>query len=211
MLATLVMHEFAVQHSSGSYALGVAAFEVGSAVDDSVRYGGALARPMQDLAEKSGEAVSLSVVHGRHAVMVQRFESREILRAEIRIGTRMPLFTCASGKYYLAHLEQKELDQIYPYEELPLGAPKAAFKSKTALLKTFPQIREQNYAINLGEYTTGIDGLATGICDAHESIVAILSIAGPSMRFDVETWTQPLLDTARRMNEIQANRSTNRR
>lgn len=206
LLTTLVVHGFAQKLRSGNYALGLAAFEVGSSVPDSVRYGGALARPMRELADKSGEAVSLAVVHGKHAVMVQRFESQQILRAEIRIGTRMPLFACASGKYFLAYMGPEEVDGVYPDEHLPQGIASSNLRTKKELVASFENIRTLNYATNVGEYTAGIDGLATGVFDASGALIAALSIAGPSNRFDPEAWIDDLFAAARQMTQIQQNR-----
>lgn len=206
LLSTLVEQGFAQKLASGSYGLGLTAFEVGSAVPDNVRFGGAIARPMRELADLSGESVSLAVVHGKHAVMVQRFESRQILRAEIRIGTRMPLFACASGKYFLAHMPIEEVDSIYPHRELPQGISPSNIRTKAELVAQFPEIRERDYATNIGEYAVGINGLATGVRNAAGETFAALSIAGPSNRFTYQSWIKPLLDAAHAMTLIRQKR-----
>ncbi|MCD4853130.1 IclR family transcriptional regulator [Arthrobacter sp. AK01] len=206
LLSTLVEQGFVQKLSSGNYGLGITAFEVGSAVPENVRFGGAIARPMRELADTSGESVSLALLHGRHAVMVQRFESRQILRAEIRIGTRMPLFACASGKYFLAHMPMDEVNSLYPDKELPQGVSSGQLRTKAALIGQFEEIRSRNYASNVGEYADGINGVATGVRNASGELVAALSIAGPSSRFDIDSWTEPLLSTAHSMSLIHGKR-----
>lgn len=194
LAATLVEHGFAEQTESGAYRLGLVAFEVGSAVSDNARFG-TLTGPMKELADLSGEAVSLSVRQGTDAVMVQRFESRQILRAEIRLGTRMPLHSCASGKYLLAHMSDAEVDSLYPSEKLP-RVTDLSVRSMHLLRQEFPEIRRRSMASNRGEYTDGVDGIATGVHDRFGRLVAVLSIAGPNNRFDAEEWTDPLFQAA---------------
>lgn len=197
LVSTLVEHGFADRLPSGTYRLGLGAFEVGSAVSDSARFG-VLAEPMRELADLSGEAVSLAVQRGRDAVIVQRFESNQILRAEIRVGTRMPLHSCASGKYLLANMTDAELDALYPEEKLPTVTA-SSIRTKTALRQQFSGIIEAGCAANNGEYTDGVGGIATGVRDSSDRLMGALSIAGPTSRFDFRKWEDALFHTTATM------------
>lgn len=206
LASTLVQQEFALRNDEGLYGLGIAAFEVGSAVPDAARFGGELLAPMRELADISGEAVSLAIPRNRDAVIVQRFETKHVLRAEIGVGTRMPLISCASGKVLLAAMPEAEIDNLYPGEELP-RVTRHTLRSKASLKATvLPVVREQRYALTEGEYAEGITGIAAGIADASGSLVAALSVAGPSSRFDPEEWVAPLLTAADAMTSLLASR-----
>jgi DNA-binding IclR family transcriptional regulator len=203
LLATLVEQGFAERTEESRYRLGITAFEVGSAVPEAVRFGGALVGPMQALADLSGEAVSLAIVRGRDAIIVQRFETRHILRAEIGIGTRMPLLSCASGKFLLAHMSDAEVDALYPDEDLP-HVTRNSIRTRTRLRAMFPAIREQGYAVNEEEYAEGISGLGTGVRGPGGGYLAALSLAGPTSRFTVANWVDPLLSAAAEMDILLA-------
>lgn len=206
LLATLAEHAFVERLETGSYRLGIAAFEIGSAVPESSRFGGALAPPMRRLADLSGEAVSLAILRGRDAIIVQRFESASILRAEIRIGTRMPVHSCGSGKVLLAELDSDELDALLPTETLPAVASHT-IRRKSVLLRQLADVRRQGYATNDEEYTDEVRGIAVGVRDRHGRVVAALSVAGPSSRFRPSEWLDELVETAGRMSTILATRA----
>jgi DNA-binding IclR family transcriptional regulator len=207
LLATLVEQGFAEKTEESRYRLGLTAFEVGSAVPEAVRFGGALIGPMQALADLSGEAVSLAIVRGRDAIIVQRFETRHILRAEIGIGTRMPLLSCASGKFLLAHMSDAEVDARYPDEDLP-RVTRHSVRTRSRLRELFPAIREQGYAVNEEEYAEGISGVGTGVRSPGGRYLAALSVAGPTSRFTVTDWVQPLLSSAAEMDALLARDTT---
>ncbi|MQA05468.1 MAG: helix-turn-helix domain-containing protein [Streptosporangiales bacterium] len=204
-LATLASHGFVERQAASSYRLGMTAFEVGSATPETARFGGPVLEPMRRLADLSGEAVTLAVLSGQDALMVQRFETAHILRAEIRVGTRMPLTSCASGKFLLAHMDDAEVDALLPEERLPATTPHSE-RSKTKLRRGFATIRERGWATNDEEFAEGITGIATGVHGRDGNFAAALSIAGPTMRFEPESWVDDLLRTAAEMNQLIAAR-----
>ena len=182
----------------GLYSLGIGAFEVGAAALEHLKLGAHLDPPMERLAERSQEAVSLAVRSGGDAVIVKRFESSQILRAEIRLGTRMPLHSSASGKCLLAMLPQDEIDAIFPADTLPKVSPKTLTR-KEELRAELERTRRQGYAINTDEFVIGVTAVAVPVPDRDGHGQAALSIAGPSARFDPHQWLDPLLRTAEEM------------
>lgn len=205
LLATLLEQDFVEQSEDSRYRLGLTAFEIGSAVPDAARFGGDLLTPMRALADLSGEAVSLAVLRNRDAIMVQRFETKHVLRAEIGVGTRMPLISCASGKFLLAHMPEDQVDSLYPDEVLP-PVTVHSVRTKAQLKAMFPEIRDRGYALNDEEYAEGIGGIAAGVAEGTGSYVAALSVAGPSSRFRAEQWIEPLAEAAHKMTELLSGR-----
>ena len=207
LLSTLLQQEFAFQNEDSLYFLGLGAFEVGAAVPDAARFGGALLGPMRSLADLSGEAVSLAIPRNRDAIIVQRFETKHVLRMDIRVGTRMPLISCASGKVLLASMSETEIDNLYPDEDLP-AVTKLSIRSRTALkARVLPEVRRQGFAITEGEYAEGIDGIAAGVADSSGVLVAALSVAGPSNRFVIDKWVEPVIQAAGAMSQLLSRNS----
>lgn len=194
LLATLVEHSFVDRLPSAHYRLGFGAFEVGLAVSEEARFG-TLTEPMKELADHCREAVSLAVPRGTEAIIVQRFESSQVLRAEIGIGTRMPLHGSASGKYLLAHMSEAEVDRLYPGATLPESTAHS-LRTKAELKKTFPRTLANGYATNESEYVEGVNGIAAGVRDRSGKLLGAVSIAGPSSRFDPLQWKDQIMETA---------------
>ncbi|MFI7066774.1 IclR family transcriptional regulator [Kribbella sp. NPDC050124] len=205
LLATLLEQGFVERSADSRYQLGLTAFEVGSAVPDAARFGGDLITPMRALADLSGESVSLAVPRNRDAIIIQRFETKHVLRADIGVGTRMPLFSCASGKFLLAHMPEQQVDSLYADEVLPRRSENST-RTKSELKAAFPEIRRQGYAVNNEEYAEGISGTATGVADRHGQYIAALSVAGPTSRFRAEQWIEPLMEAAQKMTELLSSR-----
>lgn len=182
----------------GRYGLGVGAFELGAAALEHLKLGAYLDPPMERLAALSEEAVSLAIRSRRDAVIVKRFESSQILRAEIRVGTRMPLHVSASGKCMLADLTPETIDELYPDEMLPEWNPHCITK-KRVLLESLETVRENGYALNVDEFTVGVTAVAVNVRDGKEMATGVLSIAGPTARFSWEQWLEPLRETTREM------------
>ena len=201
LLVTLADDDFVQQAEDGRYRLGLAAFEVGTAAVEVAASGGPLTPLLRALADRSGEAVSLAIASGRDAIIVQRFESASVLRAEIRLGTRMPLHSSASGKYLLARMSDDRVDALFPGDELPAVTPHT-IRSKTLLRIQLAEIRGQGCARNDDEYTLGISGVATGVTDANGEVAFALSLAGPTHRFRCDDWIQELTGTAAAMSEV---------
>jgi DNA-binding IclR family transcriptional regulator len=199
LLQTLCDARFVeVDDDTGRYRIGVGAFEVGTAALEHLRLGVHLDPPMERLAELSREAVSLAIRSGDRAVIVKRFESTHVLRADIRVGTRMPLHASASGKCLLAGLPGEKIDELFPGQRLPDVTPET-LQTKRELLREVERVRQRGYALNRNEFLLGVAAAAVPVHDGEGRVHAALSIAGPTARFDAEGWVERLTRTAEEM------------
>ena len=182
---------FVEQHpASSGYVLGLAAAQLGTAALDQSRLVDMLAAPMQDLAHRSSEAVSLGIRTGHDVVFVKRFETSHVLRTSIREGTRMPLHASASGKALLLDLGADELLELYPDEQLPAQAS-GTLRSRADLLAELDVTRAQGYSTSHDEFVDGVSAAAVPV-RLGERVVASVSIAGPTSRFRAEDWVTDL-------------------
>jgi IclR family acetate operon transcriptional repressor len=155
---------------------------------------------METLARQSNESVSLGVLNAGSVLFVQRIESPSILRADIRLGSRMPLHASASGKALLAGMTDEEVGELLP-ESLPTTARRTV-RQLPVLLSELRDIRERGYAAQVEEFVDGIAALAAPVYDASGRVLAALSIAGPSGRFDEKSWARLLLPAATQMSQL---------
>lgn len=184
------MHFVEQDETSGRYVLGFAAAQLGAVAQDQSRLVAAVAEPMRALAERSNEAVSLGVRSGADVVFIKRYETSHVLRTSIREGTRMPLHASASGKVILISLTQDELLELYPDDQLPQQAANT-ITTRSTLFAELDEIRERGYSTSHDEYVDGVSGAAVPV-RLGDRVVASLSIAGPTSRFDVSSWIDDL-------------------
>jgi DNA-binding IclR family transcriptional regulator len=187
--------------ATSTYGVGLRVFEIGATAIEQRGFGARLVGPMEELGRRCNESVSLGVLNAGSVLIVQRIESSEILRADIRPGTRMPLHASASGKALLATMADHEINQLLPESPLPASA-RMTHRHRNGLLAEIRLIRERGYAKQTEEFVDGISAVATPVLAAGGRALAALSIAGPSSRFDELNWSALLLPAARAMSEL---------
>jgi IclR family acetate operon transcriptional repressor len=184
-LSTLVAAGWVERLEGGTYRLSLHATRISRAALEQANLGSRVLPIMETLAADTGEAISLAVLDGASALIVQRVESGQTLRADLRIGTRMPLATTASGHVLAACALPHQLELLRD-GGVALAAP--------PVLDT---VRERGFAVVCDEYLTGISAVAAPVRDGVGRVVAALSIAGPTMRLGIEE-TVPLVTGAAR-------------
>jgi IclR family transcriptional regulator, KDG regulon repressor len=142
-----------------------------------------IVRPfMEELGAASKETVSLYVPAGDRCVCIDRLESPMEVRRVIRVGDQVPLYSGSSGKAVLAHLPEplreellRQLESNPPLLPAPLDVGE--------LVAQLPQIREQGFVISHAERVSQVSSVSAPILDATGSVVAAITVSGPSIRF----------------------------
>ena len=141
-----------------------------------------IARPfMVDLAEKTGETINLGVLDGPEIVCLDQVSSKNSLRQDQPLGSRVLSHCSAFGKSILAYLPIDELDRLFESEHLRVLTPKS-LRSYKDLKKELSVIRDRGYAIDDEEAVTGVRCIATPLFNNFAKPIAGLSIAGPAIR-----------------------------
>ena len=93
----------------------------------------------------------------------------------ISIGARRPAYAGSMGKVLLSGLSEQKLDAYLA------SVPRAAHTAQTlttpaALRREISQIRTSGYAINRGELTAGIVGIAVPVRNKHGVTAAVVNV-----------------------------------
>jgi DNA-binding IclR family transcriptional regulator len=167
------------------YALGVKLFELGSLglprrhLRD--RAHGYLERLVYETAETS----HLCILDDGQALQIDEVESSHAIRIAKLIGTRHALHTTALGKVILAHLSEQMVDDIVRRRGL---APRTHNSMTTIaqLRDDLRSIRARGYALDNEEAEEGLRCIGAPVRDFSGSVIAAVSIAGPSFRITDE-------------------------
>ncbi len=182
-LSTLVAAGWVERLEGGAYRLSLHATRISRAALEQANLGTRVLPVMETLAAGTGEAISLAVLDRTAALIVQRVESGQMLRADLRIGTRMSLATSASGRVLTAFALPHQVELLRG-EGVPL-ADRAALDA----------VRADGFAIAQDEYLEGVAAVAAPVRDGTGRVVAALSIAGPTTRLETEK-AMPLVTRA---------------
>ncbi|GLW95292.1 IclR family transcriptional regulator [Actinokineospora globicatena] len=157
------------------YALGLGAFELGSAYlrhDPLER----LARPvLSRLIERTGHTAHLGVLHGREALYLLREQPRHPHTVVTEVGVRLPAHLPASGRAMLAYLPPAQVRALFP--------TRAAFVDRTgrgpvhlpALRGLLTTERRRGWAVEDGYVTPGFASVAAVVLDHTGHPVAAIS------------------------------------
>lgn len=166
---------------TGKYRLGIAMYDLGSAVASHLDLHEAVIVPMERLRNLTKETVQVAVLDGRDVVYVERLDSPNTLRLFLEVGRRNSAHATSTGKVLLAHLPSAELHLLLDGWQLDSKTDQTITDHQT-LIQELDQIRKQGYAHNLNESEQGVLSVAAPIRDRGGRVVAAMSVAGPDAR-----------------------------
>ena len=134
-------------------------------------------RPMQALADATGETITLGAAARNGVEHLAQVESRHYLGTTQWIGRLAPLHCTANGKVLLA----------FGAAVLPAEATLEAMTSKTivepaGLAAELESVRREGCATAVDELELGLSALAAPVHEESGRVVAALSVSGPTLR-----------------------------
>lgn len=152
--------------------------------DEAVRfqYLPRLAKPVfNQLLARHGESVHISVIKNDLCVVVAAVESLYPLSFSAEVGEWNYLHSTAMGKCILAHASEQLTDSVILHRGLP-RLTDSTIVDRDRFLAELDRVRAQGYAVNAGEVLEGAACVAGPIFNNQDTVIASLSISGPSFR-----------------------------
>jgi DNA-binding IclR family transcriptional regulator len=133
------------------------------------------------LRDECNESVGLLVPNGGEAVLVYFQPSRQPIRTIYDVGVRIPLYSNAPGKVFLAFGEEKERRQRLKLQSL------RRFNARTItdprkLDVHLEEARDAGYTVDRAEEIEGSHCVAAPVYDSDGRVIAAVVITGPSER-----------------------------
>ncbi|MFL1674405.1 IclR family transcriptional regulator [Paenibacillus dendritiformis] len=203
MLSTLESEGFIKQNPrTKQYSLGYTLLELGNKVkndDDVVGF----ARPyLQQLADATKESVCLCIRDHMDAIYVDKLDSPLPIRFIIDAYRRFPLYATSASRVILAYGPET-------LQEAVLSESMTAFTSHSItepeqLRLRLEQIRSRGYEISSNMRNIGVTGIAAPIFQSDGSVLASISLIGPSERMEqhAERWLALVLQTTQDMSRL---------
>lgn len=140
------------------------------------------ARPvLEELSEKHGEAVYLSVLFDDEVIVLDVAERYRRENRVSLVGKRFPALTTTAGKAIRA-LQSRDL-----IEKLFRGRQKRVRKSDLEeLFDELDGIRRKGVAVDIGSLEEGVGSVAAAVRDYAGKVVCALTVLGPSFRMFTE-------------------------
>ena len=140
------------------------------------------ARPiLMELRDQTRESVHLAVLEGMEAVIIDTEDSYFFVRTVNVPGQYLPAHAVSTGKALLAYQWETRLREVIAHSTLTRYTAQTITDPRL-LLEELTRIRSQGYAVSLSELEDSVEAVAAPIFDHMNTIVAAVSVSGPSER-----------------------------
>jgi DNA-binding IclR family transcriptional regulator len=182
------------------YTVGYAAAQVASAVTDDALI--RRVRPLlTDLANRTGESVTLAVARRFNLVYVDQVEPPNVM-APNWLDKPLPLHATSGGKAFLAWLSRPERDAILP-ATLPRYTDHT-ITDREVLERELAEVRHTGFAVCVQEYEEFSSGASAAVLNDRGSPIAIVNVWGPAPRNPLDRLTEVGAETTQTAQAIHA-------
>lgn len=182
LFATLEAEGFLQRELDGrSYTAGRRLRRLSTNVLSSLRVRTARLAVLNALAEEIGETCNIAVPDRDAMIYLDRVETKWPLRIQLPIGSHVPFPCTASGKMYLATLNNSHLQRFLGAARLEARTP-STITDRALLRKEIQRTRERGYSQDDEEFMEGMIALAVPINDDQGRLLSTLSFHAPTQR-----------------------------
>jgi DNA-binding IclR family transcriptional regulator len=188
------------------YTLGLTLFELGRLAYSQIDLKD-LARPiMEELMEKTQESVFLGVLNGERVTILDIVESRQDLKITSPVGTTIPLLAGATGKVFLACMEEEKVKEIIRKKGFTRYTENTIIDPEK-YLQEIRSVREKGYATDYEEYILGVRAVVSPIKGEVHLMSALwvvgfrTSLNGDKMRALIEMTKEAAEAVSRKIEE----------
>ncbi|NHN61670.1 MULTISPECIES: IclR family transcriptional regulator [Halorussus] len=172
-----------VVKEDGIYRLGLRFLDLGQYVQYRHEASEITEPKVEQLAEMTGERAQFIVEERGKGVYLHLSEGENAVSTGAYVGKVINLTTAASGKAILAHLPNEEVEEILDHHGFRKRTSRTIV-NRDRLFEELETVRDQGYAINLGEHVSRLGGIAVPVFGPDDDVLGSLSIGGPVNRIE---------------------------
>jgi len=176
------------ERERGRYRLGLKAFEVGCVYQNQSNVMKEATQCLERLSQLTNETINLAVLDQglKEVAYIAKIDCPQVLKTDIRIGTKLYAHCTALGKVLLANLDPLLVRKLFPpHRRLPTYTPHSI--ADTDLLhERLAEIRRRGFALDRGEFRSEVVCVAMPFRDRNGKVVAAISVTAPAYRCSAE-------------------------
>lgn len=174
LLLTLESEGYVI-HDNNFFSLAPRVIDLGYSYFASLPWTDLAYKNMKKVVDECTLSCSISILDGTNVICIMRIPATRVLNEGIHVGTRLPAGYTATGRLFMAHMEEKEL---YEYV-LKLPLKRYTEKSIMDPYKLFDKIQEvknNRYYIVEEELEDGLVSLAVPIYNRDDKMIGAMNI-----------------------------------
>lgn len=163
------------------YVLGYKFLKFASIITDGYGINDIALPRMKELVERVGQTCQLSILENRSLIIItEHVIANNTVTFIAKLGERLPINICSSGKLLFAMLPEKERIHYYPRARSYFSSnTEYTIKDPDEFWSQLEAIRQKGYSTDNQEYALGINCFSAPIYDFSEEAVAALTLTGP--------------------------------
>ena len=178
MLAALREEGWVVQNpATRAYSIGIAAYAAGTRFINSNRLTAEALPILRSVVDACGFTSTLSVLEGARPLYLLQVDGSISADFGSRVGSYFPYNATAPGKLLSAFAEEELRGEIF--RRGPARFTPHTIVDAAKLRKQLRLIREQGYAVSVGERSIDVGAIAVPVFGAADNFVAAMGIAYP--------------------------------
>ena len=170
---------------AGRYRLGLRLFELGALAIARFNIRDCARPHLERVLFETEETVHLCVLDSGEVLYVDKVEPTRSVRMASKIGRLSPAHCSAVGKAMLAHLSEREVDEILKQHGLPRMTAKTIV-TPADLKAELKAVRERGYAIDNEEAEDGVRCVGAAVLGNNGRPLGAISTSAPSFRLTME-------------------------
>lgn len=162
-----------------------------------LQLGGRAQPGLDELRDRINETVFFGLLHPWRALIMATSEAHKPIKISSPPGSSIILMAGALGKVYLSQLDDDEVRRIVKKHGLP-EFTKASIIEEQVFMEEIAGVRRSGYALDNGEYMTGVNAVAVGL-GYHYGLQLALWVVGfaESLHAEkIDMVKEPLMATA---------------
>jgi DNA-binding IclR family transcriptional regulator len=182
-----------VTNNDGLYQLSFEFFNLGGYVRDNTMIHVIGRKHVTEISNQLDEMVLLGIKERDHGHFIFRSKDKYGLMQSIPIGEQFELHQTATGKAILAELPKPEVERIVENTGLPKSTEQTITDRET-LIEELEKIRNQGYAINMGEKSSSIWGVSAAIRNPNGGEMGAITVSMPESKISEQKITNEYSD-----------------
>lgn len=140
---------------------------------------------LRALVEVLGETCNLTALDNDAVLYIERVETSEPLRLEMRPGMRVPLHCTASGKLFLSQMTKLERNALLERMTLAKMTPRT-LTDVPSLTAELDRLAARGVGIDNEEFIRGMVAVAVPVSDDAGHVLAALAVHAPTARASMD-------------------------
>jgi IclR family KDG regulon transcriptional repressor len=168
----------------GKYRLGLKAFELGCVYQNQSNVMKEAMQILERLSRETAETANLAVLDQglKEIAYIAKIDSSQVLKTDIRIGTKLHAHCTALGKVLLASLDPHLVRKLFPpHRKLPAYTPHS-ITGTDELHRQLAEVRAAGFALDREEFRKEVVCVAMPLRDRGGRVVAAISVTAPAYR-----------------------------